>query len=390
MDRRYRQSATIVLIAAAACGDGSHPMTLDEYHAALTAAEARRLVCRGVAAVDAPRAVECLFEVANLVRTETEHVAAAHAAFDPAQAASCVAQLKALIDPATCWGPAAQPIDVSPAQMMEGPPFANGVAPCRNVFTGRIAAGGSCDGWWDCAPGLCGVDGKCVPTPGLNEPCYDGQCAPDLGCSAGRCVAMHQLGESCGPDAECIGAVPCVGGKCVPFPGIGESCSLLVPCQRGLSCGPDSTCHARLESPLCYSPDDCSGNQICVGQIGSTPGTCAVPQDVGGACIPGIAGLGSGCAAPLLRSDSRTCIALPGPGEPCFLQVACDPYVAYCAGSNCQMRATEGEPCSIHAQCQPPLFCDPEDCVPTAGGACTPTKFACHAASGEPRICPLG
>lgn len=73
----------------------------------------------------------------------------------------------------------------------------------------RVASGGACFGFDDCAEGLvCGGDGKCGPPPAEGEACT-GLCAGDLVCEASVCAKAPGQGETCSMNGQCAAELDC-------------------------------------------------------------------------------------------------------------------------------------------------------------------------------------
>lgn len=204
------------------------------------------------------------------------------------------------------------------------------------------------------------------------------------------------INEECAGDAYCSNATTCPG-TCQPRASAGGACASDEACETGLRCSTTSgTCVApALEGAPCQGTTgtDCTGGTICIGNDGTTPGTCRSPDTVfsgalhgacnvpnGQFCMAGLSCVVSGltsmscevggvaigaachtalpdmCASGAFCGDTNintgdfdgTCMALPGEGAAC----ASVPFGSACAAG---------------------LHCDSGTCHAThaIGGACT-------------------
>jgi hypothetical protein len=96
--------------------------------------------------------------------------------------------------------------------------------------------------------GVC-VKGQCAPLAPAGGACQTAaQCAPGLGCLAGRCETgdLPAIGEACAGQAGCQAGAYCEGGRCRRLKDAGETCALPFEC-RALECAkapgaPAGTC----------------------------------------------------------------------------------------------------------------------------------------------------
>jgi hypothetical protein len=239
--------------------------------------------------------------------------------------------------------------------------------------TGKIA-GGICGSSLECASGACAkrsnIDrqcGLCMPTSGEGGDCdASKECAPGLGCEAGKCVP---------------------GG-----PGDGQPCSEANPCRFGFHCegSPEGTCAPDVAKGMsCLYPWQCAPGLVCPG--GAPGGTCVEPGGEGAVCT-----FGADCRAPLgcrVADDPAASVCAPAE-PPAGAARACDDFLLFCdAGEACVMGVCthvglEGDPCTPSASAipgEPPATgCFPGlDCV---NGKCAPysaenTAAACEAAA---------
>lgn len=164
-----------------------------------------------------------------------------------------------------------------------------------------------------CAPGLgCDLAGAhtCEPPAGLDDPCNYGpeevQCGPGLACSgpidlttpvAVRCLALP--GQACQSDGDCPAGERCAGaGVCSAPSSLGEACSHFVPCPTGLTCSGGLCRAVGALGDTC--PDDftdCGPGLACVTGPHQGHGTCQAPPSIGDACdIDQRCGAGLRCA----------------------------------------------------------------------------------------------
>ena len=155
---------------------------------------------------------------------------------------------------------------------------------CDLVFRGLVAENGACAMDADCVDGLTCVgfspnaDGTCKKPPALDEACGKApseggsisleinhtfgshqDCATGAYCSASKCVAQRNPGESCSDDKQCAG---------------GKLCRLNV-------CG--DVGDADLDGP-CKENDDCKSGLYCNAPSFNTQGTCQTKLGTGAAC----------------------------------------------------------------------------------------------------------
>lgn len=210
---------------------------------------------------------------------------------------------------------------------------------CRDLFAGTLSDGESCLAGFECEGGMCTFEA--------------GEC--------GVCARTAATGEPCGSDSIC---------------GWGDYCSQDDPdapvCVPGETDEPEP-------GTACKSKWDCGSLQahglVCVRAPGSASGICEKAQfsPVGGPCTSDQSSAMICADYPfILRCDGQgsevgTCIALGGPGEPCFQGVWCDQSVAFCDDdtSTCVPAPGPGEPCTVEGRCAWPLYCEQGVCRPS-------------------------
>jgi hypothetical protein len=217
--------------------------------------------------------------------------------FDGANAAACVAAIRALGCDST-------------------PDFGDPASPCNNFFQGTVASGGACLIDWECADGLlcsksCGqacCAGTCVapswkvvPVGGecglYTEVCTSGSWCRDEGLDD-RCRAFIAAGASCTFKDKCVSGYLCTAtettaGTCAKRRGLGEDC-LTISYGQGVTygnCGFDTYC-------------DRTTNK-CVAR--KKPGASCDPNDVFAECV--------GYAS--CEGTPPVCLEAPGSGDPC-------------------------------------------------------------------------
>jgi hypothetical protein len=177
--------------------------------------------------------------------------------------------------------------------------------------------GNPCNGVESCDVGT----GTCTSTPpmncsGLDGPCADGVCDPDLGCVP----EAFENGIACSDGNACTLGDTCQGGICTPLSSV--VCSPLSQCHDAGTCDPDTG--------LCSNPT-------------KPPGS---PCDDGDPCTQGDACNAGACAA----GTPVVCMPL----SQCHNAGICDPASGLCsnpakpAGSSCDDddECTAGEFCS--------------------------------------------
>jgi hypothetical protein len=78
---------------------------------------------------------------------------------------------------------------------------------CGRIAKGLVPTGGGCDRNYECMEGNYCNGVACVPLPGLDESCPDGQCAAGLYCRSfnpgPRCAPKEADGRLCDNPTEC-------------------------------------------------------------------------------------------------------------------------------------------------------------------------------------------
>ncbi len=257
----------------------------------------------------------------------TRGVAEGRLGYDPAAAASCVN-------------------GYAKGSCVEAP------AACAQVFTGQVAAEGTCLLAQECQAGSYCLNWTntcpltCHPYRAVGDTCNfsDQQCDPaEASCinvsGQNRCVARKAAGEACVNWNDCAQNHGCIDGVCVKqVARLGESCRER---QGYPTCETDTFCRQEPPPP--------GGAQA--------PGVCMRKAALGGACV----GFGS-CLTGLRCSSNYatgTCIPLGGPGERCTNYNDCRSEL-YCAAAT--------------GRCAP---------LPTTGGDCSSTGSSYRCASGH-------
>jgi hypothetical protein len=275
--------------------------------------------------------------------------------------------------------------------------------------------GGPCVTTIDCADGFerarCD-DGICEPLGSAGDACdlRAWNCAPDLICADGVCVAREPRGEGeeCVSFSSCEDPWVCVGGRCGEGVGEGASCDDGVECERALECALDGaawTCRSndgfdvgdacwvgedRFGS-TCRGPLHCShitwihgyrlGQGLCVHGA-SAGGACDAtsPCARGNVCVEGICERAAlpleACAVdevcpPQHRCADGTCRPLSGPGDPCT-------WSEGCIKGRCEMGVCCLVPDGAHCV-EDPRGGDYDDCAGTCfgDGRCGSPPFEC-------------
>jgi hypothetical protein len=219
---------------------------------------------------------------------------------DAAAAQSCYAAWSSLFSGTCASGPAG----INPN--LDTPEVKAQLETCKLVFRGLVAENGACSMDADCADGLTCVgwtadsEGTCKKPPALNETCGQGasdggtlslsinlafgshpECATGGYCSARKCVAQKNPGESCTNDEQCLGGKLCRVGICgdVGDADVNGACKQNDDCKSGLYCQRPSstepgTCQTKLlEGAACTSSvSSCKGR--CDRPDSGTNGTC--------------------------------------------------------------------------------------------------------------------
>ena len=295
-------------------------------------------------------------------------------AYDPVQAAACVAHHRSQCRFA--FAPAPPP------------------PPCRAMFTGTAQPGAACDAGDDCASEWCDrteapaahCKGVCRDPVGLGQACTEtAGCVQGLACIGATCQAdlPGGSGAACGEPTGDSGAT-CAAGLYCDVSGAQPTCQPQrkpgAPCDDTGACLPGTTCFFRRSGPSLCQPHASTG-QLCSGFDART--------GPGGGCVAGLV-----CATldPDAEVPEHRCLPRVALGQPCQVQAQCGAKDAVCAGAAlgkagvCQLVPKLGETCWPAAQCCgqglvcfPGAACDPgtERCVPApphgqacVGGAC--------------------
>lgn len=145
-------------------------------------------------------------------------------------------------------------------------------AECQSVFTGKVAAGGTCAQDLECADAssMCAgamggsTVGKCGPLPKENEACPDYRCAAGLACETGatmnKCIKPKADGMTCGSNTECTSEYCDFSTmKCSAPQAVGKACSSNSGCIDGW-CDTlnGNTCKAKKAlGETCALPEEC-------------------------------------------------------------------------------------------------------------------------------------
>jgi len=240
------------------------------------------------------------------------------------------------------------------------------LAPCREVFTGTVAIGGTCDtdaecagdAYCDNAPGR-QCPGTCAARVAIGEQCsFDEACSTAAGpaaCSVGACApltwAVAEPGAACGElgdlDHKALTACPdgyfCDNASTVDAP---RTCVARTP--RGAPCDPGEDLCAE-QGDICLPVDD--GDPVC------RPATVL---DAGAACTPALSTSDTVCSAlDRLACIDGTCASV-GDGRDGSL--CGDAVIAGCAtgfgcvDGVCRPLLDDGTACTDDAQCSG--YCD--------------------------------
>ena len=305
------RTGTAVALAALATvvGCGSDALPFSELHSSVLAAACRYdVLCQ-----DYPDQATCLASVQtqpHFFDTMGADIASGKVIYDGVSARACVDGVNSL---SSCTRDALSALSPS-------------AAACNKVFTGTVAAGGtcffseecvgaggceksdSCSGSYQCCAGTCQAPPTAVPAGGdcTTSPsvCAQGTiCDIDPSSFKGICRAPLAAGGPCSASILCGSGLYC---DLVTT----QTCRPLVP--RG------GTCNPQLGSQDCSGPQDfCDPNTS----------VCTPPVAVGSAC-----GNSSQTCVPYARCDVTidTCVALPAVGA------SCDPTtVPSCLAGNC-------------------------------------------------------
>ncbi|MEZ4366043.1 MAG: hypothetical protein R2939_07120 [Kofleriaceae bacterium] len=202
------------------------------------------------------------------------------------------------------------------------------------LFTGTVAAGGSCF-----------LDAECAPEGSVCAPIgmVSGGAPPD-------CTVEQTCRAPSARDASCEGGLRCEpGDHCVALPG-------------------DDQCRSGELNAQCSDDDDCDTDFVCLGGDGAGGGACVAAQPANGPCTTE-----RDCAGDLGCTQAGTCAAVDVVGAPCGDRcgngLRCHPV-----GHVCAPFAAEGDPCTVDTDCQggiaPLLSCDDHGTAATDDDTC--------------------
>ena len=300
-------------------------------------------------------------------------VAAGRMTYDPAKGQACKDLADGLLA-TSCFG--------------ENSPVLTGATlppACDQMFTGTVANGASCYDTEECAAGYCDFSantcpGTCTAKKAAAASCDDDEeCQAGLSCESGTCAAPLALGASCGGNVpgDCGQGLYCNdSGKCSNVKvALGDDCTSNTMCPDGAACirsnfsVPTGLCtQVQPEGGTCNSGGffffpfslECKGIQVCAGlQVDPsmdavvTPGTCTIPQSVGGPCFPNAGTLGgNGCFIDLVCDPAtQKCAAAPAVGQACITGRCAEG--AYCNPTNdtCAAKKADGATCAESEEC---------------------------------------
>lgn len=219
---------------------------------------------------------------------------------------------------------------------------------CPGACQARVMSGATCSSSDGCQPGLVCTSGSCRAPAGEGAACEGTTgvscsnigltCAGSDGATAGTCAQLASffsgaVGEICDPDMEdlCDEGISCAFDgldgtsprfRCVARVAAGAACTIALPdmCPddqfcSGVSlmgtpdvegtCAPLPTAGEPCTVPVGVPVPRCAARLVCVGTMGTNPGTCEVLGRLGASCASDAT-----CASSLCTSG--TC----APGEP--------------------------------------------------------------------------
>jgi len=328
--------------------------------------------------VRAACATQASYEVATEAAELAASVDAGRMRFDPSAVAACLAGIPSA--PYSC----ANSVGLDPFS------FPDPLDLCPGVFAGIVADGGPCASQLDCATGICSNGqnyhsglaatndlvwewglaclGTCQPFFTLGQACGEaippGQvCAAGLWCVSGLCMAPSPpspLGGPCSMTCNCCAEGYCaVNGTCMAYQTQGQPCSPSDGCLGSICCAPGLQCSGTGDAGVCATAPlpvagepcgpygSCALPLVCVGygtlsDGGLEAGTCAVPHDVGGSCVPatGEGASSSGCLTGLncvngtcqVPTSTGACVSdyFSFSSMLCGLSSFCDPVTMTC------------------------------------------------------------
>jgi hypothetical protein len=193
--------------------------------------------------------------------------------------------------------------------------------PACQQATGSLASGAACAFPGQCSSGFCAIVpgsacGVCATLPQQGDSCAElTTCGAGLACntvsSACTTYALSgspcALGQPCVTGNDCEGASSGVSGTCdLSAETLGTTCNPTgggCDANQGLTCNSESKQCVALQlagaGQPCGQVNDegasCTNGGKCVGESGSTPGTCTATAAVGAACD---LAAGPGCISP--------------------------------------------------------------------------------------------
>ena len=255
--------------------------------------------------------------------------------------------------PGTC---AARVADGQPSSTMYGEDCALSSYRYGDTCTPRVAVGSSC-----------------APTGSVTDTQL---CVQGAYCSAAEtCVVETRLAANAActvnTSPECSEGTSCLNGVCTPYRAVNETCDSARPCKFGLQCGAANVCVAYgAVGASCGATAQCAPTNFCDYSAGEPTGTCVARRAVNGTCT------GSGqCQSGLwCNGDSQTpgtCaapVALSGACNSAHAYEMCSPSLYCTTISNgmstgvCAARKSVGAACSS-GECVDSATCNNGTCT---------------------------
>lgn len=266
--------------------------------------------------------------------------------FDPAAAATCFAY----VDARGCFQPhtyAASEDEIA------------GRAACSSILRGTMVQNGPCLLSLECAP-QSDAEVVCGFAPTCQDACCIGGC---------RVLGTVPIGTPCTNQTRCEAGSFCANDPntgqftvCTKQKPIGASCQSSNECDESGSCDFNTgTCRAPVGAGQSCEGAGCQPGLFCADPGFDGNAICYAYEELGKSCPgewfqDGCKEFGAACSP-----SSNTCVALPGPGQPCAqtnegqcaLSASCDWQTQTCVA-----RAGEGEPCGDGIRCAGGLLCD--------------------------------